>query len=139
MLFESDVINFVCDYLEKNDYQILQRLYGYQKGVDIKAEKSSRLILIEAKGETSEDKRTKRYGKEFSNSQVHKHVSVALYKCSEMLTSFENDSNFIVAMALPFNKNHINALNKISKVISTLEIVVFWVKPNGDVKVEGPF
>ena len=53
MLYENDVINYVCNKLCCLGYTILQKCYTKQRGVDIIAEKERTLVrklYIEAKG-----------------------------------------------------------------------------------------
>ena len=57
MLFESNVITFVCDFLKKYKFEIIQQLNESQKGDDIIAiNNKNQKFYIEAKGETSSKK-----------------------------------------------------------------------------------
>ena len=133
MLFESDVISSVCDYLEKNDFKIIQKLNENEKGDDIIAiNYSNQKIYIEAKGETSSKKGSNRFGKEFSSSQKKVHVSQALYRAIKMKES--NDS--LAGMAFPETKGHLALIEPIKKTLQKIKIEVFWVKADGTVRVE---
>jgi tRNA(Leu) C34 or U34 (ribose-2'-O)-methylase TrmL len=94
MLFESDVISSVCNYLKKYNFDILQQLDENQKGDDIIAiNNKGQKIYIEAKGETSSKESSNRFGKEFNGSQKKVHVSQALYRAIKMKEE-NNSLNF---------------------------------------------
>ena len=95
-------------------------------------------LIIEAKGESSSNKNSSRYGQPFTYNQVKTHVGVALYKILEILTREMNDGNVVVVgIALPNNENHRKCVAKISLAIKQLNIVLFWVNENGSVDIEG--
>ncbi len=120
MLYESDVINAVCEKLESLGYSIQQKLDTNQKGDDIVAIRhgeKTRKILIEAKGETSSRKNSERFGNRFDGAQVKVHVAEALYKAVQVISSLEeNDLETIVGIALPDSDYHINSIKKIQPV-----------------------
>lgn len=90
MLTEPDVINYVCVALQQLGYNIHKKNVNVrQKGDDIIAIKqlaSIRKLYIEAKGETSSDPNSNRYGQSFDNAQVRVHIGQALYKIAEVLS-----------------------------------------------------
>ncbi|EJQ85275.1 hypothetical protein V7123_18610 [Bacillus toyonensis] len=138
MLFEGEVIEFVCNYLAEHDFEIIQKLSTKEQGDDIVALKSGMKLIIEAKGESSSNKNSNRYGQPFNYSQVKTHVGVAVYKILEILTREMNDGNaVVVGMALPNNENHRKCVTKISLAIKPLNIVLFWVNEDGSVDIEG--
>jgi len=133
MLFESDVISAVCDYLEKNNFKIIQKLNENQKGDDIIAVNNlKKKIYIEAKGETSSKKGSNRFGKEFNSSQKKAHVSQALYRAIKM----KETNNSLAGMAFPETKEHISLIEPIKKTLQKVGIEVFWVKADRTVRVE---
>ncbi|MBM7580819.1 hypothetical protein [Jeotgalibacillus terrae] len=138
MLFEGKVIEYVCDYLTKENFEILQKLSTTEQGDDIIALKSGVKLIIEAKGESSSNQNSSRYGKSFTYNQVKTHVGVALYKVSEILTrEINNGNDVVVGISLPCNEYHKKCVKRISEVIKLLNIVVFWVNEDGSVDVEG--
>lgn len=138
MLFEEKVIEFVCKYLNECDFAIVQRLSTKEQGDDIIAVKPEFKLIIEAKGASSSNPNSSRYGKGFNYNQVKTHVGAALYKVSEILTREQNNGeHVVVGIALPDNEYHRRCINKISLVIRQLDIVLFWVKEDGDVEIEG--
>lgn len=83
MLYEDDVVEAVCRYLERNDYVIRQSLTPVQRGHDIIADKQGDptwTLYVEAKGEGSSKLTTARYGSSFNSRQVFDHVAKAVLK-----------------------------------------------------------
>jgi len=133
MLFESDVISSVCDYLKKNNFEIIQQLNENQKGDDIIAiNNKKQKIYIEAKGETSSKEGSNRFGKEFNASQKKVHVSQALYRAIKM----KEENNSLSGIAFPETKGHISLIEPIKKTLQDIGIEVFWVNNNGTIRVE---
>ena len=133
MLFESDVISSVCDYLKKNNFKIIQQLNENQKGDDIIAiNNQNQKIYIEAKGETSSKKGSNRFGQEFNSSQKKVHVSQALYRAIKM----KETNNSLSGIAFPETKGHLLLIEPIKNTLQKIGIEVFWVKNDGTVRVE---
>lgn len=139
MLFESDVINAVCECLEKDGYYIEQRLNTTQQGFDIIALKENGdikiKVIVEAKGETSSLQSSKRFGKSFDRAQVRIHVAEALYKVAEALSIKNSRYQIYTAIALPKNKDHLDHIEKIKHSLDTLGIAIFFVDDMGRVEV----
>ena len=136
MLYESDVISSVCEYLRQLNYTIIQELTETQKGDDIIAKNSDGTeFFIEAKGETSSMKTSKRYGKAFSSSQVDVHVAKAVYRAIQMKE--KDAAGCKVGIALPATPDHKKEIEKIAKMLELLSIVVFWVSGDKSVQVQG--
>jgi len=136
MLYESDVIDAVCSFLESQDFTIEQRLSEIEQGVDIIAKSGNINFYIEAKGETSSKSHTNRYGKQFTTSQVRDHISVALYKSAELLTTYSQNQNIRVGIALPDNEQHNNYVERIKFGIENLGITLLWVDQNKQVRTD---
>ena len=132
MLFESDVISSVCNFLKKYDFEIIQQLNENQQGDDIIAKNKSQKMYIEAKGETSSKKGSNRFGQEFNSSQKKVHVSQALYRAIKM----KEENNSLSGIAFPETTGHIALIEPIKKTLQEIEIEVFWVKNDGTVRVE---
>jgi hypothetical protein len=70
VLYEDDVVDAVCRYLEHNGYVIRQSLTSMQRGHDIIADKRGDptwTLYVEAKGEGSSKATTARYGSSFNS------------------------------------------------------------------------
>lgn len=141
MLMESDVIEAVCRSLSKHGYTIEQKLSVREHGIDIVASKVKprRRILIEAKGETSSNRSSKRYGRPFNPSQVLDHVAKALFQSVAVLTSPEGPGHRLVAIALPDNSTHRACIAKIAVGLQSLKIGVFWVRSDCSVIFQLPW
>ena len=136
MLFESDVISFVCKYLEKQGYRIDQRLNENERGDDIiAADSHGKKCFIEAKGETSSREGSARYGRPFDARQISTHVAKALYRAVQMQE--ENTHSCKVGIALPATPEHKRKIAKIAKTLQSLSVEIFWVNSDESVHVEG--
>jgi len=133
MLYESQIIDAVCSFLEQNGFRIPQRLSATQRGEDIKglAPDGKTKISIEAKGETSSISSSKRYGKAFDSRQVWDVVSKAVYKAA---LHFSTET--MAGIAFPNSRSHVDCVKRILPALKRLDIEVFWVSPAGEVKTE---
>ncbi|HEY1172495.1 MAG TPA: hypothetical protein VGH19_14090 [Verrucomicrobiae bacterium] len=124
MLTESDVINAVCDYLRSLECSVSCHRCETEQGDDIEAvSPAGQTILIEAKGETSSQKHTKRFGKVFTSNQVLDHVAKAVYRACDCASR----GNVLAGVAFPKNKHHESRVEKIQPALKKLQIEVFWV------------
>lgn len=143
MLFEADVVEAVCRRLEEKGYYIDQKLATTQQGFDIVALKESAdvriKLIVEAKGATSSQKTSKRYGKPFDRAQVRIHVSEALYKIAEALSIKNSRYQIYTAIALPKNKDHLDHVEKIQATLNALGIAIFYVDDIGRVEFFSPW
>jgi len=138
MLFESDVVDAVCIELQSRGYHIQQKLKTNQRGDDIVAVKRTphaRELHIEAKGETSSRKASKRYGKPFDSAQIRVHVAEAFYKVAEILSRKSSDVEIRAGIALPASRKHRALVENIESALNQLNIAVFWVEEDGNVQV----
>lgn len=134
MINENQVVDYVCKYLEDNNYTVEQHRNTNERGYDIVAfNEEGKKLIIEAKGGTSSKPSTNRFGKDFDSKQVRHHIAMALYAVGKAITS---DPECEVGIAIPKNDEHIKALNKIRKIIDVLTIRIYWVSSNGEVTVE---
>lgn len=136
MLYEDDIVNSVCKYLASKGYIIKQQLKSTEKGDDVVAFCPVKKISmrIEAKGETSAVKTSKRYGKPFNESQVKDHVANAFFRAAKML-ELGSGEDVLVGIALPNNQTHRDMVNAIKGSLKSLKIEVFLVDQNRSVTV----
>lgn len=134
MLYENDVVDSVSNFLTANGFLVRQQLLSTEKGDDIVAFCPQRKVdvYIEAKGETSAVLTSKRYGIQFSPSQVKDHVANAFYRAAKM---YSKNQDCLVGIALPRNPDHLNVVNQILPVLKILSIEVFWVDSDLQVSV----
>jgi diaminopimelate decarboxylase len=142
MLFESDVVDAVCIELQARGYHIQQRLRTREKGDDIVAVRGAapvRQLFIEAKGETSSNRDTRRYGRPFDAAQIRVHVAEALYKAATVLSREREGVEIRAGIALPDTKKHRARIADIERALRQLAIAVFWVDEGGGVQVASPW
>jgi hypothetical protein len=140
MLYEKDVIDAVCDYLQQAGYTITQRLGPKQHGDDIIANggPKNQEVYVEAKGETSSNPESKRYGKQFDPAQCRDHVAAALYKAATALQKTPPSVKRRVGIALPDTPCHRRLIEQIEQILNRLEIAVIWVDPGKKIVLSGP-
>jgi hypothetical protein len=137
MLTENEVISAVCDHLAANGFKIVRTAKTTERGIDIVAQRpnGSGRLLIEAKGETSADPRTKRFGQPFKSEQIRVHVAEALYAGvrSHVESSRNGDS---VALAFPNTDLHRRYWKPIKPILDLLKITTYFVQQDRSVLTE---
>ena len=127
MITEDQVVDATSTYLEEKGWQILQKLNSTQKGYDIILLKNKQKLYIEAKGGTSNNPNSNRFGKPFDDSQAKDHIGKAIWKSGEALTNFPNCQ---IAIALPLEYYHFKHIKKIQALLKVSKIKIFWVDEN---------
>lgn len=136
MLDENDIVEAVCDHLQACGYTVPQGCRSIQRGDDIIAVHPSGLeLFIEAKGETSAQSGSSRYGCPFTRSQVLVHVGLAFYRAAVMLQQAIPTARRRTGIALPDNAHHRERVAAIEGALRQLGIAVFWVRPDRSVTV----
>ena len=131
-IYEMDVINAVCSYLQPRGYNIRRRVKKVtDKGNDIEATAPDCTELyIEAKGTTSSQKCSVRDGKEFTNNQKTDHVAKAVFKALSYVSAKKTGG-----IALPDDHVHQEIVKEVEPVLKQVGIRVFFVDPVGKEKV----
>ena len=129
MLTENQVIEAVTQFLIGKGYAIEHVSTTLQHGDDIVAIHSVTGVRlhIEAKGETSAQATSVRYGKPFNRNQALSHVSRAFYRAATMQQKATSGEVRRVAIAFPDNALHKEYIAAIQAALTRLEIAVFWV------------
>ena len=133
MLYEEHVVSSVCRFLKRNGIRIVAVCPTRGRGEDITglAQDRKTKITIEAKGATSSDPTSKRYGKEFNSGQVRAHVANAIYSAASHLSR-----GTLSGVAVPKNDAHIEYVRRVLPVLKRLKIEVFWVTSSRRVEVQ---
>jgi hypothetical protein len=142
VLYEDDVVDAVCRYLEHNDYVIRQSLTSMQRGHDIIADKRgdpTSTLYVEAKGEGSSKAATARYGSSFNSGQVFDHVAKAVLKALRVASWDTTGPQSRAGIALPENAAHVQQVEMVGRALRNVEIAVFWVAQDKSVRVESPW
>lgn len=124
---ENEVIDSVVSKLKSLKFEIISTCNTKEHGVDIVSQKEEHTLLIEAKGCTSSMKDSSNYGKPFNRNQVRTHISVALFTAMNLISEYKDKDKVIVGIALPYEKNHKEFIEKLKYALNKLEIVIFWV------------
>ncbi len=128
MIYESLVVEKVCEYLIALGWTISSSCGPTEKGDDIVAIRDGQELRIEAKGAGSERPTSARHGQPFTRNQVKSHVAVAFYRAARMRTD-----EVAVGMAFPDNEHHREMVSTIADSVQHLGITVFWVSDSGAV------
>lgn len=136
VLYEEHDLDAVAKYLIKHDWSELSRVAATRShGDDLVMGKSGRRLLIEAKGATSSDPRSKRSA---SSSRPARSVlmSVVLYlRALRWVSAGGADA----AIAVPANRLHRLKIGEVAPAIQRAGIGVFWVHEDRRVEAECPW
>ena len=135
MITENQVVEYVCTYLKKNNFSILQSANVGQKGVDVIAEKDDFKIFIEAKGETSSVPNSKRFGKHFTSSQVFDVLSKVIFQALDNKNHDLWEDQSITAIAIPDTEMFRTWHSKVAESLCELQLVTLWVSEGGTVSI----
>lgn len=135
MLYEDDIVDAVCDHLKSHNFTIIRKCTARQRGDDIVAAGDGKIrdLHIEAKGETSSLKGSRKYGEPFSGFQIQDHVANAFFRAARMAVNGR-----VGGMALPKNAAHERCVARIQHAIDALGIIVFWVATDRSVTTPVP-
>lgn len=135
MLDENDIIEAVCSHLEREGYEIVQRLRPTDKGVDVVGKRSGtdETILIEAKGGTSSRQGSPRSGKPYTQSQVFDLVSKGFFAVCRLLSQ-KRPTSCRVALAVPDERWFRKYLESIHPALHSLGILVLFVAENRSIR-----
>jgi hypothetical protein len=132
MLYEDDIIEAVCSYLENLSFTIERRCLSTQRGDDIVASHGSGLWLyIEAKGEGSARRGSSRHGRTFDGGQVLDVVAKAFYRAAAMLEEARGEKRSRAGLALPDTPDFRRRVSAIDQALHRLGLLVFWVQTDG--------
>jgi Holliday junction resolvase-like predicted endonuclease len=131
---ENEIVEAVCDYLQKKGYEISKKLHTTEHGIDIVAKNriSNEVIHIEAKGGTSSRIGSRRFGKPYTSSQVFDRVAKGFYTACQMLSQNENANNKFV-LAVPDTILFRKYLNSVKPAMSKLGIGALLVSQTREI------
>lgn len=135
MLYEDDVVNAVCTFLERDGWQIVSRAMAHQHGDDIVARRGSDRLIVEAKGEGSSKQGTSRFGLHFNRGQVNTHVGVAVLRALGVASA----GDALAAVALPGNGDHKAVAGRAAPALARAGVGIFWVAEDRSVQAELPW
>lgn len=139
MLTEDQVVDAVCRDLEDRGYEIHSRATTKDHGIDITAAKGRRLLVIEAKGATSNLRSSNRFGRPFTRSQCRTHVVAAFITAAALVSDSAIQAGRRVAIALPSDRIHREFISKIATSLQRLGIGVIWVDARRQVTYDAPW
>ena len=132
-LTENQVIDYLCEWLQKNGWSILDKNKGHSRGIDVKAQKDDDTLIVEAKGARGNPKSPVTTRAQFDSGQVKFHLGEAIVK---VLEQKHQNPNAIVAIAQPDDPYIKNCLRNAIPEVVKCGIKLFWVKSASEVKEE---
>jgi hypothetical protein len=129
---ENDVVGAVSVELRSRGWIIDAVKRTNQRGEDIEAHRGDESLSVEAKGGTSSNETSPRYGKPFDRSQVTVHVSRAVMAALKITSA----GGRFAAIALPEDRHHRDMVDSIRVGLERAEIAVIWVDDNLNVTIE---
>jgi hypothetical protein len=130
-LNENQVVDATCEFLESNGVTVEQRCTTKQKGIDIIARRpgSVRKLLIEAKGGTSTDPSSKKYGEDYVSRKVYDVVAKAFYAGVCLRSDPEHEGNE-VALAFPSTDLFLRYVKPLAAALIRMSIGLMLVSPD---------
>ena len=123
-LTENETVQFLIDYLEKDDWKIESFCLGQKHGNDIVAVKENRKLIVEVKGAKADDSSPTKKREYFSNGQIKNHLGKAIVK---ILDEKSKNPYAEYAIAHPEDKDIRKSISHIIPYINKLDIKHFWV------------
>lgn len=128
---ENEVIEKLIAYLEQEGWFVGENYcLGSKHGIDIKAEKSGTTLIIEAKGAAASQESANRTREYFDAGQIKTHFGKAIVQVLQYKAEYP-DCQF--AIAHPKDDLIIKHIGKLVPFLKHLDIIHFWVSPNGKI------
>ena len=124
LLSEDSVNRAISDWLTSQGATSVKCLRGKAHGIDVEAILHGRLVLVESKGETPNDPNKTH---EFDGAKLDSHIARQVFKALELRQKHPNARVFI---ANPHNSKIVNRFEKVSEVLTKLDIEAHWVLEN---------
>ena len=125
---ENEVIKHLIKYLQSNGWEIVSHVLAGQRGVDVVAiDVSGQRWHIEAKGGTSSNPLSARYGQPYTQAQVFDVTSKGLMQC---LHRIAEDDSIRVALAYPDGRYFRRYIDPIKPSLSEIGISLFCIQEN---------
>lgn len=129
---ENEVIKHLIVHLTSNGWSIESYVEAGRQGIDVVAKDSvGKKWYIEAKGGTSSDPSSNRYGKPYTRSQVFDVTSKGLMQCFHHLATH---SDVRVGFVYPDGRHFRDYIDPIKPMLNKIGLSLFCV--NEDVSVE---
>jgi hypothetical protein len=136
LLYEDDIKKAVAKLLIEKGYGKPKIAGIREHGPDIVAPTPDGLreLWVEAKGETSSNIRSRRYGKPFDSKQKPDHLGKAVLKSLQWMSS---GPDVLSGFALPADEEDVALIDSIAPALKWIRIAVFLVHKDG--RVDIPF
>lgn len=133
-LDEDEVVLKVKDWLERDGWFVGDNYcIGGSRGLDIKATKGDRILIVEAKGARARDNAPTKRRQQFDSSQLVNHLGEAVMKVFREM-NFHPHAEF--AIAHPDDPQVRRIIGELVPHLKKLNVQHFWVRDDGGVSIE---
>ncbi|MBK1856580.1 hypothetical protein JO972_16540 [Verrucomicrobiaceae bacterium 5K15] len=129
---ENQVIENLLTHLKNNGWDIISFVPAGIRGIDVvTCDKHNRKWYIEAKGGTSSNPNSSRYGKPYTKSQVFDVTSKGLMQCFHHIAN--NDEDINVGFAYPGVRYFGDYMDPIKPMLRSIGVTLFCVNEDSTV------
>jgi hypothetical protein len=141
VLYEDDIVDAVAAHLTAQGWVVTQALRAPQRGDDLIAHTGARRLIVEAKGETSSNPRSSRYGKAFDRTQVDVSTAEAVMRQLRLAGRAEDacDEDTLFAVAFPDTSVYRSLVDPAARLLYRVGLGIFWVTPATTVTLSAPW
>jgi len=126
-LTENETIDYLRIHLTNEGWKINNAdiCFGQKQGIDLKATKDGKTMLVEVKGAVADSKSpTSKNKDKFDSGQIKTHFGMAIVK---MLVEKNKDSKNILAIAHPDDEDIRRVIGNLIPYLKNLSIRHYWV------------
>ena len=128
---ENEVIEKLIAFLEKESWLVGENYcLGSKHGIDIKAEKAGKILIIEEKGAAASKDASNKAREYFDAGQIKTHFGKAIV---QVLQYKAENPDCQYAIAHPDDELIKKHIGKLIPFLKHLNIIHFWVSPDGKV------
>ena len=129
---ENEVIDKLCKHLKSKGWHVDSYVAAGVRGIDVVAKNPlGQIFHIEAKGGTSSDPKSARYGSPFTKSQVFDVTSKGLMQCFHHIA--KNDPKTRTAFVYPSGKYFAQYIDPILPLLQSAGLCLFRVNANNTI------
>lgn len=133
-LDENQVLDRLSVWFRQEGYEVIQAPKAGRPGIDLIVVRDGLTWHIEAKGNTSSTKNSKRAGIGFKKEQIEDRIEEGFFQ-AVTLAERPDRKGALIALAMPRDPHAERHLGKIANAMRTLNIKMIWLESDGDVTI----
>ncbi|MBT9137000.1 MAG: hypothetical protein DDT34_02086 [Firmicutes bacterium] len=125
---ENAVVSAVCAHLESQGFRIAERRGTSERGIDVVAQHVQRQerVLVEAKGATSSQSSSARFGKPYLPAQIFDRVAKGVFTCLQLRAQNPDREATRVLLALPEGRLFRRYAKPITELLASTGVEVWF-------------